>query len=266
MSLMTKLIITAIAVLFVAILMTMAGRGGGNFYVIILIMAGESMHQAATTGQFVMFVTAIGAMIIFNKHKVIFWPMAIIIGLTTSLMALVGGLAAHEFAGVTLKYLFAVMLAIAGLLMLLPVRQKIADTQKRFGYWTLQNSGVRYTVNLYIAIPVMLATGLAAGMVGVSGGSFLVPLMVLACGLPIKSAIGTASTMVAATALMGFFGHALRGEFDPAFGLPLAAVAIAGGIIGGKFAIKTKPLILKKIFAFTTLAAAIFMIANAICS
>ena len=260
---MLRLIITAIAILFIAVLMTMAGRGGGNFYVIALIVAGESMHQAATTGQFIMFVTAIGAILIFHKHKIIAWPLAVMVGLTTSMMALVGGMAAYEFTGITLKYVFAAMLTVAGLLMLLPVKPKTINTRKRFGYWSFKTGDVQYTVNFYVALPIMLATGLAAGMVGVSGGSFLVPLMVLACGLPVRLAVGTASTMVAMTALMGFVGHTFRGEFDPAFGLPLAAIAIMGGIIGGKFTIKTEPIILKRIFAFTTLAAAIFMIINA---
>ena len=261
---MPRLIITAIAILFIAVLMTMAGRGGGNFYVIALIVAGESMHQAATTGQFIMFVTAIGAILIFHKHQIIAWPLAVMIGLTTSMTALLGGMAAYEFTGITLKYVFAAMLTVSGLLMLLAVKTKPINTKKRFGYWSFKTCDVQYTVNFYIALPVMLTTGLAAGMVGVSGGSFLVPLMVLACGLPVRLAVGTASTMVAMTALMGFAGHALRGEFDPSLGLPLAAVAIMGGIIGGKFAIKTKPVILKRIFAFSTFAAAGFMIVNAL--
>jgi uncharacterized membrane protein YfcA len=122
---------------------------------------------------------------------------------------------------------------------------------------------MEYRVNLFLALPVALATGFAAGMVGVSGGSFLVPLMVLACGLPMHLAVGTASTMVGATALMGFLGHALHGKFDPLLGIPLAVMAILGGTIGGQFAIKTRPRSLKMIFAFTTLAAASFMLVHA---
>ena len=76
--------------------------------------------------------------------------------------------------------------------------------------------------------------------------------------------IAIASTMVAVTALMDFLGYALRGEFDPSIGLPLAAVAIVGGIIGAKFAVKTKPEKLKNIFGYTTLAAASFMVVNAL--
>ena len=45
--------------------------------------------------------------------------------------------------------------------------------------------------------------------------------------------------------------------------VPLACIAVLGGLLGSKFAIKTKPAKLKKIFAYTTLAAALFMGFNA---
>ena len=65
---------------------------------------------------------------------------------------------------------------------------------------------------------------------------------------------------------MGFTGHAATGHFDPQWAIPIGLVALLGGLIGGKFAIKTKPKNLKKIFAYTTLAAAIFMVCNALFS
>ena len=121
-----------------------------------------------------------------------------------------------------------------------------------------------YNINLWIALPATILTGFGSGMVGVSGGSFLVPLMVLACGVPMHTAVGTASTLIAATAFMGFSGHAIQGDFNPSWAIPLAAVTMIGGILGGKLSLKTKPKHLKKIFAFTNWLAAVFMIVNAI--
>jgi uncharacterized protein len=86
---------------------------------------------------------------------------------------------------------------------------------------------------------------------------------VLACGVPMRLAVGTASAMVAATALAGFTGHALHGSFEPAWALPIAGATILGGIIGGKVALKTKPKRLKTLFAVTTLVAALLMLVNA---
>ena len=107
-------------------------------------------------------------------------------------------------------------------------------------------------------------TGFGSGMVGVSGGSFLVPLMVLTCGVSMHTAVGTASTLIAATAFMGFTGHAIQGDFSPHYAIPLAFVTIIGGIIGGKFSLKSKPKNLKRLFAYTNWIAALFMVFNAL--
>ena len=103
-------------------------------------------------------------------------------------------------------------------------------------------------------------------MVGISGGSFKIPLMVLVCGVPMRVAVGTSSAMVAATALMGLAGHSAAGDFNAGWAIPTSVAAVAGGLLGSAFALKTKPVHLKKLFAYTTLAAAVFMAANAVLS
>ena len=261
-----KILIALVAIFVIAVVMTMTGRGGGNFYVVALVMAGQAIHQAATTGQFILMLTAFAGMLIFHKHKLVDWKLALVIDPPTDIMALVGGYFSGYISGLTLKFILAALLVLAGFLMLLKVSDKPILKQKRFGYWHRTYGDYAYVVNLWLAIPITGAIGLAAGAVGISGGSFKVPLMVLLCGVPMRIAVGTSSAMVAATALMGFAGHAASGHFDPQLAIPIGLVALLGGLIGGKFAIKTKPKNLKMIFAYTTLAAAIFMVCNALFS
>ena len=261
---MTHLVIAGFFILIVSITMTMVGKGGGNFYVVILVLANVPMHQAATTGQFILFAASVAALIIFQKNRVVAWPLAILIGILVSLPALGGGYFSHLFSGFSLKLIFAGMLAAAGIIMMIPVsEQSSSTTRKHFGYWHLKSGGETYPVNLWIAVPVTILTGFGSGMVGVSGGSFLVPLMVFACAVPMHTAVGTASTLIAATALMGFSGHAIRGDFNASWAIPLAFVTVFGGILGGKFAMKTKSKHLKELFAYTNWVAAIFMVINA---
>lgn len=245
--------------------MTMVGKGGGNFYVVILAMAGTPMYKAATTGQFILFASSIAAMIIFQKNKSVSWSLAFIIGGITALSALVGGYFSHLFTGFSLKLIFAFMLFAAGAVMLIPVKNDTSETSKKsFGTFAINIAGQVYHINPWVVLPVTVLTGFGSGMVGVSGGSFLVPLMVLACGIPMHVAVGTASTLIAATALMGFIGHTVQGDFDPTWAFPLAIITIAGGALGGKFALKAKPRYLKKMFAYTNWLAAIFMVVNAL--
>jgi hypothetical protein len=77
------------------------------------------------------------------------------------------------------------------------------------------------------------------------------------------TAVGTASMLIAATAFMGFVGHAIQGDFNPSLAVPLTFVTILGGIVGGRFALKTKSKHLKSLFAYTNWLAALFMIVNA---
>ena len=261
-----NLLIVLIVIFAIAVLMTITGRGGGNFYVLALVAAGYSIHQAATTGQFILMLTAFAGMLIFHKHKLVDWKLALVIDPPTDIMAFVGGYFSEYVSGTSLKLALAGLLVLAGFLMLLKVKDKPILRQKRFGYWHRKYGDQKYIVNLWLAIPITAAVGLAAGAVGISGGSFKIPLMVLLCGVPMRIAVGTSSAMVAATALMGFLGHTANGHFDAHWAIPVACVAVLGGLIGGKFAMKTKPKNLKKIFAYTTLAAAIFMIFNALFS
>jgi len=262
---MEYFMLIAVLIFIVAVAMTMVGKGGGNFYVLILAMASISMHEAAATGQFILFSASIAAMIIFQKNKSVSWQLAAIVGILTALAAFGGGFLSHLFSGFTLKIIFAGMLCVAGIVMLIPVSEKkTLEESRHWNYVSFTSGGRIYSINMLIVVPITLLTGFGSGMVGVSGGSFLVPLMVLAAGVPMHTAVGTASILIAATALMGFAGHAFNGDFNPALALPLAAVTILGGILGGKLALKSKPKNLKRIFAFTNWLAAGMMVVNAV--
>jgi len=65
---------------------------------------------------------------------------------------------------------------------------------------------------------------------------------------------------------MGFLGHTISGDFNAAWAIPLVLVASVGGLLGAKFSNEARPRKLKLIFAYTTLAAAVFMFVNAIVS
>ena len=262
---MSSVAIVIFFILIIAVTMSMVGRGGGNFYVLVLALAGIPMHQAATTGQFILFTAAVAAALIFHKNKAVAWPLAAFIGILVAIPAFAGGYFAYLFSGFSLKIIFSCLLALSGAMMLLPASNDMSRVGKSgIGYWYFKSADRIHAVDLWIAVPVTLLAGFSSGMVGVSGGSFLVPLMVLACGVPMHVAVGTASLLVAISALMGFAGHAIQGDFSPTLAIPLSIVTVLGGLIGSKFSMKTKPGYLKNLFAYTNWAAAIFMFVNAL--
>ena len=82
-------------VFVLAVIMSMVGRGGGNFYVPVIIAAGAGMHQAATTAQLILVATAAAALIVYQKHQTIDWRLAAVIDIPTDIMAFFGGYYAH---------------------------------------------------------------------------------------------------------------------------------------------------------------------------
>ncbi|MGM0380880.1 MAG: sulfite exporter TauE/SafE family protein [bacterium] len=258
-----KVLVFCLVVFVIASLMAMTGRGGGNFYVPLLVLFGLGVHAAATTAQLILVASASAAMLIYHKNKNVDWKLALVIDPPTDLMALFGGYYAHLLPGRTLKIIFSGLLLLAAYFMFRPVKSAPEYKEKRFGFWRRNYRGQKYVVNLWLAIPITALTGFVAGMVGISGGAFKVPLMVLVCGVPMSVAVGTSSAMVAVTALMGFIGHTAGGDFKPSVALPLVVAAVIGGLVGSSFAINIDDRKLKYIFAFTTLLAAVFMAVNA---
>ncbi|MDC7237576.1 MAG: sulfite exporter TauE/SafE family protein [Sphaerochaetaceae bacterium] len=259
---MSTLFIISIVIFIIAITMSMVGKGGGNFYVLVMVLAGISMHNAATTSQLIMMGTSLASMLIFHKNKRVDWKLALVIDPPTDIMAFFGGYFASSVEGTTLKLMFAGFLILISIFMYIPVKEKPLVQNKAFGRWNRHFGEFDYSVNLWLILPITATVGFFSGAIGISGGAFKIPMMVMLCGIPMSIAVGTSSAMVAATALMGFIGHSINGDFNPSLAIPLSIVAILGGIIGGKFALKSKPKNLKKIFATTNLIAAIIMIIN----
>lgn len=246
------------------VVMIMSGRGGGNFYVIALVLSGVPVHSASTTSQFILIASALSGALVFGKARTMSWRLVLYFGSLNASMAFVGGYQAHLVSSTALTIALSILLGVAGVAMLFPERQAIKEPTRRFGFWNISEGQSTYVVNLWLATPLTMATGFFSGMVGISGGSFLVPLMVVGCGVPMRTAVGTATAMLAATALAGFTGHALHGGFDPALAIPCGIVALVGGLLGSKLALKTKPKKLKTISGVITIVAACFMLARAL--
>ena len=260
---LAKLIVITFGIFAISVIMSMVGRGGGNFYTPLLILAGLSIHKAACTSQFILTVAALAAAGIFYKKRFIDWKLALIIDPPTDIMAFVGGMFSGYFNTTALKLLLAGLLFLASYFMFIQVSQKRLEclrNKRGFWFWHRRYGEYDYTVDLRYALPITALTGLFAGMVGISGGSFKIPLMVLLCGVPMRVAIGTSSLMVGLTALMGFLGHFIAGHFDWRIALPVAIAGLVGGIIGGKISVQASSNKLKKIFGVTTAVAGLLMV------
>ncbi|MGK9476383.1 sulfite exporter TauE/SafE family protein [Melioribacter sp. OK-6-Me] len=260
-----NVILLTLIILLISVFMTMTGHGGGNFFVITLILSGTETHIAASTGQFILFTAAFFAMLVFGKKKFVEWKLVVFVGVLIGVSAFIGGFFSDYVDGRILKLILSAFLFLIAVLMLVPINKEVDQVLKTgWMYWNIKSfdESVIYPLNLILIVPAIFIFGLVAGMVGISGGSFIVPLLVLSCNVPMKNAVATASTLISISALTGFLGHAVKGHFDYRLAIPLAIGGVIGGVLGGSIALKTKPKMLKTLFAFTTFIAAVIMAHN----
>jgi len=125
---MIEILINSGAVFGIGLIMTMSGRGGGNFYVPALLIAGLGMHQAAAMGQFILICASLAGMIMFSRSKLVDWKLALIIDPPTDIMAFVGGYFSSYVSGAHLRIILSIFLVFAGFFMLKKTQYKPVQT------------------------------------------------------------------------------------------------------------------------------------------
>ena len=95
------------------------------------------------------------------------------------------------------------------------------------------------------------ATGLLGSMLGLGGGVFLVPLLTLVLGVPIRVAIATSLISVMATAVASASVNLDRGLVNMRLGLLLEVATASGALMGGLVAGRLTQRQLFLTFAFT---------------
>jgi uncharacterized membrane protein YfcA len=76
--------------------------------------------------------------------------------------------------------------------------------------------------------------GFMAGLLGIGGGVFVVPLLIYFLGIDTKIAAATSMFVVCFSSFAGFATHVSIGAIDWKFVLPAAIFSFAGGQIGSR--------------------------------
>lgn len=194
--------------------------GGGSILAtpLLLYVVGVTQpHIAIGTGALAVSVNAFAN---FASHAIkghVWWRCAAVFSALGVIGALGGSSLGKAMDGDSLIFLFGVLMAVVGALMLKP-RKAV----------TVVCRPVDLRMCLATAT-VALAAGAASGFFGIGGGFLIVPGLMLATGMPMINAIGTSLLSVGAFGLATALNYASSGLVD----WWLAAEFIGGGIGGG---------------------------------
>jgi len=257
-------LIACLAVLALAIPFSMVGQGGGSTYVPVLLAAGMEFHEASTTSLFMIMLASLAATLVFGRKKTIDWALLLAIVPFAIVGSFAGGYVAQMVSTLALKIVFAAVLGIAAFFMLRPATegQCPAFMPKR-GRWERKIGEHRYQVPIGLLIVATAFAGFISGLIGVGGGLFLLPMLVLLFGCPTRISIGVSSTYVGITALPGFIGHLAGGSaFNIGAAIPLAAAAFFGASLGPLLSLKVGVKKLRVVLAVVLIALAVWMVIN----
>jgi len=252
-------ILLGIILFVIAFILSIFGKGGGEFFVPIFLTAGISFHEAATTSLFILMVSGLSMMIIYHKKALIDWTTGIAIIIASASGAFVGGFVSAGIKPVYLKILFAILLLISSYFLSKPEKAPSEKFMKG-PIWKRECCGQSYGFPVLIVLPTIFIIGFIAGMVGISGGGLIVPLLIILGGMPLRIAFATNSIMVLFSSASGFIGRGLSMGVNWKLSLTMAVFVAAGAILGSHYSTRFQVKHLKKVFVWVLIVAAFWMI------
>jgi len=253
-----------LSMFIIAGIFSMLGRGGGEFYLPILItFLAIPYFDIATVSLFAIFCQAAGMLLIYGqKHKLVDWPLAFSLAAIVGTFAFIGGYASFAIKPSYLKGIFAVLLLVSAYFMW--KGKGVPGKPGRFGVWhrkmTTPEGGLEYEMNFLLIIIPTAIIAFIAGAVGISGCGMIIPVCIILGAVPIRIAIGSNSLLLLASTGTSFLGHALRGQTPWSLAFVLALTTLCGGLIGARMHVEIKEKHIKWAFIAILIIASFWML------
>lgn len=241
---MESAILIILAIFVVAVLYSSVGHGGASGYLAVMAffaVAPDITRPTALTLN--LFVASIATVQFYRARHFswnLFWPFA----LTSIPFAFLGGM---------IKLPTNVYKIVLGLVLLFAAFRLAWK-------FSSDDGGVREP-KLWMCLVIGAVIGLLSGLVGVGGGIFLTPVLLLMHWSETKTAAGNSALFIFVNSAAG-----LAGNYAQVSGLPSAAwfwilAAIAGGALGSLLgATKFDSIVLRRILALVLLFASVKLI------
>jgi uncharacterized membrane protein YfcA len=209
------------------------------------IPADAAIKLAFGTNLLVVLPTAASGAWRHNKNGSVLWGVATIIGTLGMFAAFGGATLAAIIPGTALKIAFGAVILLSSIRMLV-ARPQLPEQEPKDNVWLL----------IGWAIPI----GIVTGIIGIGGGTVIVPVMILVLEFKIHQAVATSLAIMMFTSIGGVAGYIINGWVVP--GLPpysvdyvnlsswflLAVSSIGMAQVGAIIAHRMPPVMLRYIF------------------
>ena len=201
------------------------GLGGGLIMIPLMIgVLKLSQHQAHGTSLVALIFTGMAGALVYGLQGNIDFLAAGSMAVTAIVTARAGANYAHALPGWKLRRAFgAFLIFCAALMVIKPYLHVIGGNHPVY-------------VNTIIFLMTGTVTGFLSGMMGVGGGTIMVPAMVLLAGFGQHMAQGTSLMVMVPLGVAGALAHYQLGNIAKGFLPGLIPGILLGGVLGGHVA------------------------------
>lgn len=224
--------------LAIGLVLGILGSGGSILTVPVLVYLFGQPEKVAIAGSLAVVgsISFFGAMP-YALRGLVDWRLVGLFGVPGMIAAYGGAWAGRYIPGEVQLLLFAVVVLVAASLMILPRTSN--EARARQPWWSAPLFGI--------------AIGFVTGLIGVGGGFMMVPTMVLLLGVPMHRAVGTSLCIVVLNTFSGFHKYlgvleAQHLKLDWKILGVIAAIGIAGSLIGNVVGTRVPQAKLKRVF------------------
>lgn len=203
-----------------ALLYSSVGLGGGSSYTALMTIFNVDYELIPTTSLLLNMVVTFVGVLNFRRGGHINFKLVVPFLVTSIPMSYVGG---------------AVPLPESTFLWLLLVT--LVFVAARIYLWNGLSLRMHLDSRRSLILSLILGAllGFVAGAVGIGGGIYLVPLIILFGLAGEKEAAAAGAMFIFLNSLAGFISRAQRGAFDAGILLPLMGAVLVGGYVGSHF-------------------------------
>lgn len=250
--------------ILIGLLLGLTGAGGGILAVpALMVSQGWTVSQAAPVGLLAVTFSALIGTVQGLMKRIVRYRAAMWIALISSPMAYVGVCLAQQIPAVWLALAFSGVMFIVAYRLFAHGSSEFSNPPCKINpetgklIWNVKTAGVLGMIGVI--------AGLLTGMLGVGGGFVIVPALRKATNLSMHSIVATSLMIIFLIGGMSIAINVLEGfDYPVSVTLTFVAACVTGMLIGRVAISKIPAGLVQKIFAFTVIGVALYMLIKAV--
>lgn len=220
------LIVLAPIFFVVSFFYSSVGFAGGSSYIAILVLVGVNLYTVPPISLALNIIVSSAAF--FNYLKAGHLSLRLSFPLLISIpFAFIGGSIILPEKMLTLIFVISLFSASAALL--LSGRRRITFQREK-----IRKKNLNFVRTALITTPLGALLGSISGLVGIGGGIWLSPILIMSGLANPKQAAASASLFILTNSISGFIAHTITKDIDFGSVIPLSIIVLIGGLMGSR--------------------------------